>query len=415
MRMIILLILIQTFSFAQDAQLQQLIEQALKNNHQLKARMWQSKAANQLIESAGTLPDPMLSFGLMNVPVNSFAFDQEPMTGKQIAFNQAIPFPGKLSLKAKIKDLHAQKLRDTQKDTELRVIFNVKQLYFKIFYFDRALEVTQKNQRVLKNFIEIARTRYTVGKGIQQDVLKAQVEYARFFDKITTLQEKRHSLVTQLNALVDRPQSTIFKKTEVWPFKTVTLSEDSLKERLIANNPVLKSLEKSLLQSKTKVKLAKRSYWPDFNFTLAYTQRQVLQNGAGGIDYFSAGIGLKIPLYFWKKQRPQLQAQKLEQKQTQETLTAIKLQLEANLSDALQSLTKKAELIELYQKTIIPQASQSLNSAIAGYQNDQIDFLTLLNNLMVVFNYEQEYYRLLSAYYQHLAQIEYLTGKELIK
>ena len=351
----------------------------------------------------------------MNLPTNTFVFDQEPMTGKQIAFNQAVPFPGKLGLKEDISRLQAQKLKDAQKETELKVIFNVKQLYFKIFYLDRAIEVTEKNQEVLKNFIEIARTRYTVGKGIQQDVLKAQVEYARFFDRITTLKEKRQSLIAQLNALLDRPQNLTLPKTEIWDFDAFSENQDSLKKWLNEQNPILLAYEKSLQQSEAKVKLAKKNYLPDFNFTLAYTQRDVLQNGKGGIDYLSASVGLKIPLYFWKKQRPELQARQLEKSQTVEQLTDIRLRLQANLEDALQRLDKKAELIELYEKTIIPQASQSLNSAIAGYQTDKVDFLTLLNNLIVVFNYEREYYRLLSEYYQHLAQIEYLTGKQLIK
>ncbi len=415
MRFIMILLVLLSFTFAQHQQLQVLIDQALKNNPALKARGHQSKAARALVESSGALPDPTVGFGLMNLPVNSFAFDQEPMTGKQITFNQTVPFPGKLGLKKTIARLQADKTIDMQKETKLKIIYQVKTLYFKIFDLDRAIEVTEKNQIVLKNFIQIAQTRYTVGRGLQQDVLKAQVEYARFFDQLISLKEKREALTTQLNAVLNQPPNQNLAKTFIWEFKPLTVELDTLQFWLLKENPILLAWQKSIAQSNVKIHLAKKNFLPDFNVTLAYTQRDVLQSGMGGIDYFSAALGLKIPLYFWKKQKNELQASRFKKEQTSQQMFDVKNQLLSALQDAYQRANKKAELIELYKSTIIPQGSQALNSAIAAYQNDKVDFLTLLNNLMVLFKYERSFYSLISEYYQQLAKIEYLSGKQIIK
>ncbi len=415
MRLLTILLILISVSFGQQQQLQNLVERALENNPALKARGHRVQAAKELIDPAGALPDPMISLGLMNVPSNSFAFDQEPMTGKQLAFTQAIPFPGKLSLKKKLAKIEAQKATDVRGELELQIIRNVKQIYFKIFDLDRAIEVTERNQTVLKNFTQIAQTRYTVGRGIQQDVLKAQVEFARFEDRLISLKEKRAALNAQLNALLNLSQDQALEKTEIWSFEANDIPFDTLKNRLLKNNPILKAWQKNTEQSAVRVRLAKKEFLPDLTFTLAYTQREVLQSGLGGNDFLSAVVGLKIPLYFWKKQDKQLQARRFQKKESTEQFNDIKNRLLASLNDAYQRAQKKAELIQLYQATIIPQASQALNSAIASYQNDQVDFLTLLNNLMVLFNYEREYYRLISEYYQQLAQIEYLTAKQIIK
>lgn len=40
--------------------------------------------------------------------------------------------------------------------------------------------MTRKDRDLLSRFEEIARNRYTVGKGLQQDVLKAQFEVSAF-------------------------------------------------------------------------------------------------------------------------------------------------------------------------------------------------------------------------------------------
>ncbi len=412
MKFIVIVLLMVVFSSAQD--LEELIEQALQRNPALKARGHQLSAAQNFVEPAGTLPDPVLSFGLLNLPVDAFVFDQEPMSGKQIAFTQAIPFPGKLGLKKEIADLKAQQYADVWQQTRLQIILQVKQLYFQIFKLDRAIEVTERNQTVLQNFTDIAQTRYSVGKGIQQDVLKAQVEYARIAERLIELREQRASFTAQLNALLNWPADRLLPVTPVREFTEVALSFDSLKNITLKQNPLLQAWQKKKEQSTLRLRLAQKAFFPDFSLTVAYTQRDVIANKSTGVDYFSAMVGFKIPLYFWKNQRKQVAARHWQVKETDEQLNNVTNQLLAALQDAFQKTQKKVEQLQLYQTTIIPQASQALNSAIVSYQNDQVDFLTLLNNLMVLFKHEEAYYRLIGDYYLQLAQIEYLTAKPIV-
>jgi outer membrane protein TolC len=159
--------------------------------------------------------------------------------------------------------------------------------------------------------------------------------------------------------------------------------------------------------------LARKNFLPDFSISIAYTQREQLQNGLGGIDYVSGTIGLKIPVYFWRKQSKELESAKYQEKSVSYTLEDVQNRILANIADAYQRFTKQIQLIDLYRNSIIPQATQSFNSAVSGYETDKVDFLTLLNNLMVLFNYEKDYYKVLTDYYIQLAQLEYLVGKEL--
>jgi cobalt-zinc-cadmium efflux system outer membrane protein len=80
------------------------------------------------------------------------------------------------------------------------------------------------------------------------------------------------------------------------------------------------------------------------------------------------------------------------------------------LENKLTSIEKNAKLVELFKTGIIPQASQSLESAMTGYQTDKVDFLTLINNQITLFNYELEYYRVISDYNKDLASLEYIAG-----
>ena len=113
------------------------------------------------------------------------------MTGKQIALKQLFPFPGKLSLKEDISSEDAFISTANYQEYRNQIIRDLKAGYFDLFFIDKSIEITDKNRQLLKEFTEIAESKYTVGKGLQQDVLKAQVELSKMIDKLIQLKQKR--------------------------------------------------------------------------------------------------------------------------------------------------------------------------------------------------------------------------------
>ncbi|MCK5076268.1 MAG: TolC family protein [Calditrichia bacterium] len=413
----ILLVLSHTNLFSQTEQpvleLEQLVVEGIEKNPVLNASMNEFQAAKAKIPQAGSLPDPTLSFNLMNIPINSFELDQEAMTGKQLAFMQPFPFPGKLGLKEKIAEEAAKTAKYQYEENKIQLINQIKQIYYSLYYFDHAIEITTKNKTILYEFVKIAETRYSVGKGIQQDVLKAQVELSKLEDKLINLKRKRESFAANLNKILNRDAGSFVTKTGFLEFNSYTFTPDQLENQAEKNKPAFKAYQALIRKSQKGIKLAKKQYWPDFSLGIAYTQREVLQNGMGGNDFISGVFSMKVPLYFWKKQRKKVEETSLMKNKVEDIYSDIRNGVFAGIDDQLQSLKKNSELIELYKSGIIPQASQSLNSAIAGYQTDKVNFLTLLHNQIVLFNYELEYLKVLSNYYKNLTRLEALTGTNL--
>ncbi len=385
----------------------------LESNPQVKAMHDAWKASEEVVPQAGALPDPMISFNLLNLPVNTFAFDQEPMTGKQIAFIQDIPFPGKLGLKEAIAREDVMVRQAYYQETVNQLLFRAQQAYFQLYYLDRAIEITRKNAETLSQFIKIAETKYTVGKGLQQDVLRAQVEHSKMLDKLVNLQQKRRAVQASLNALLNRPQGTPVVTPQELPVSRMTISLDSLTALANANRPLFVVWEAEVRKQEKRYRLAKKGYLPDFRLGVAYTQRDALQNGNPGVDFFSGLVTVKVPLYFWRKQKKAVSEHFIRQSVVRSRYQDVKNQVFSQLESAYSSLEKNYRLIELYRDGIIPQATQSLNSAIAGYQTDKVDFLTLLNNEITLFNYQMDYYRVFSDYLTDQARLEYLTGTPL--
>lgn len=395
--------------------LDDLIGTAIEKNPQLQSLYSTTQADSTKISQSGALPDPILSLNLLNLPTNSFAFDQEPMTGKQIALRRLFPFPGKLSLKEDISTEGASISTANFLEYQNKLIQDLKLAYYDLFFIDKSIEITGKNQQLLREFTEIAESKYKVGRGLQQDVLKAQVEFSKMIDKLIQLDQQRDVKEAQLNTFLNQPVDRTLGKTVEPGFSVLGYSLDTLQIVAKLNRPLLIGWESVKKQSKLKIDLAKKDYWPNIGVFVAYTQRDELENGNPGYDFVSGGISLNIPIYSGSKQSKKVEETIFTKSMIDNRYSQVLNQVNFEIENKLTSIEKNAKLVELFKTGIIPQASQSLESAMIGYQNDKVDFLTLINNQITLFNYEMDYYRVISDYNKDVASLEYITGIQLTK
>jgi len=185
--------------------LQAALDIAVKDNPSLAAIQARSEALAAIPSQVGTLPDPVISFNSVNLPVDTFDTRQENMTQLQGGISQAIPFPGKLALREQAADYEAQAASHDVTEVRWLLLRDVKKIWWALYYLDRAIEIIHVNQDLLRQFVEIAQTKYEVGEGLQQDVLLAQLELSKLFDTELVLIGARENAEAQLNALLDIP------------------------------------------------------------------------------------------------------------------------------------------------------------------------------------------------------------------
>lgn len=408
---------ITTAGIAQTADstlvLDTLIQQVLTQNPQLQSSLQGWEASKTRISQEESLPDPTLGLNLMNLPVNSFALDQEPMTGKQISLMQSFPFPGKLSLKGDIARSESQFTLQQYRELKNQLIMKTRQAYFDLYYIDRALATVANNQELLREFVDIAETRYGVGKGIQQDVLRAQVALSKMMDREIKLRQQRESIQAQINALINESANAPLGKAVAAGPKPQKLELNALIQQADSTSPLLAAWKTAVKQSGQQVELARNDRYPDFAVGVAYTQRNELQNGMPGYDFVSAMFNVKIPLFHNKKQDKKVQETRIRQTAMEYRFQNVANTIEQKLQQSLTNLEKNRRLIDLYETGIIPQAEESLESSMAGYQNDRVDFLSLLDSELTLFEFRLDYHRFVADYHKALAELEALTGTEL--
>ena len=355
----------------------------------------------------------MLSLNLMNLPFENLGFDQEPMSGKQIMIMQGIPFPGKLNLKGQIAKSGVDIARNQYAEETNALTKNIIKTYYDLFFVDEAISTVKKNRQLLSEFLKVAEQKYAVGKGLQQDVLKAQVQLSLMTEKIINFQQKREIIKSYLNQLLNRPIDGSMGPTQKPDFKSISTQYAQLIEIAEAKRPVLIAWQNRVRRSEKKIELARKNLFPDLAITASYTQRDILQSGMGGADFLSTGISLNLPIYARSKQKQHITETQIELKSLQERYESVQQKVYQDINNGLTELNNNADLLELYRTGIVPQAAQSLESSLTGYQTDKVDFLTLISSELTLFNLELEHLRLLSAYQINIAELEFTIGASL--
>jgi outer membrane protein, heavy metal efflux system len=390
-------------------------EQAVQNNPDLAQMRARAEAMAAIPSQVSTLPDPEISFNARNLPTNTFNTSQEDMTMIGPGISQAIPFPGKLALRGEAANFEAAAALQNITEAKSWLLGNVKHTWWQIFFLDQALLIVKNNQDLLRQFVQVARTKYEVGEGLQQDVLLAQLELSGLLDQQLVLEGARRNSVAQLNALLDkeanRPVILPEKINEQLPD---IISEAALYQLAENARALLASKHESINAAQARLELARKDYYPDFKFGAFYGFRGDRSSGVDRADLLTLNMSMNIPIFLDRKQAKtvdQRNSELLQQKYAlQDEWNKVRAQISQNYSD----FQRASEQVTLFKTGIIPQARQTVASMLAGYQVNKVDFLNLVRSQITLLNHEMKYWQAFTEANQSLAQLVAAVGKEEI-
>jgi outer membrane protein TolC len=393
-----------------------LVAAALANNPELKSSRarWQMFASKE--QQAGALEDPMLMFKLQNMLVREpLVFNKDPQSAKVIGITQQLPFWGKRAIRQEIAQYEADSYKWTIEERKLELTRMVKEIYYQIWAVDKGMAIVDKNLQILTDFVTTAESKYSVGQGVQQDIYKAGVEKSRMLDMQINLRQQRQSLVANLNYLLYRPGTTPMGTIADFTLPQLAYSAEQLNQLALEKRPQIKSLLSLTNKGEASHRLAQKEFYPDFNLSFEYMIKEKVATemvSDPGYDMFTVGVTFNLPFQQGRR-RAMLAESTSETTMASEELHALKNTISFTINDTLAQLDRRRKLVELYRGGIIPQAEQSLESAIISYRVNKVDFLTLLDGRMSLFNFERELYESQAEYMMKLAQLEAVVGMEL--
>lgn len=394
--------------------LRALIDQALQANPEVKQKAHLKSAAQEAVRPAGALDDPKLSVNIVNLPVDTWSFAQEPMTNKQFALSQKVPFPGKRRLRSEVAAEQAKSEDFSYSDKVNEIRARVIQKYWDLALTYSGYDLTQRNKQFWDQVVQVAETRYSVGKGMQTDVLQAQVELGNYLNRLLQWHQRQESVQADLNALRSQPPQTPVPKPQPLHSTPFKLKLEPLLEQA-KSRPQLEAIKTLVAKQDKAVALANKDYFPDVTLGLSYGFRESLDNPqrTKQADFFSGYVQFDLPIWYGSKLNPKVREQLDRKSAAEESYRSSWDNLAAAVKDRYVKLQRLSQQITLYEQGIIPQAKQAAEASLADYSVGNLDFSRLYQNQIAAFNAELALQEYLKDFEATWAELEWLVGGEL--
>ena len=405
----------EEFTAEVELSLQAALEIALAQNQGLAGIRLQAEAAGTVPSQAGGLPDPILGFNALNLPTDTFNLDQEPMTQMQVSLTQTFPFPGERGLQREASEHDASAADMQVLEQRLRIAANTRGTWWQLAYLDQAIEIVEQNQGLMRDFVEIAQTKYSVGKGLQQDVLLAQLELSKLLNRQMPLEGMRDAAQADLNALMDRPPSQPIRPAAA--SANTNLPElppqSELLDHALGDRPLLEIEREKTEAARARLGVAKKNAYPDITVGAAYGFRDATdQTGRDLPDLVSFRVGINVPIYSSSKQNQAIEQQNYNFFARKHAFNEALRSVQADIARNYARYNASRDQVSLYGTAIIPQAQQTVSAMLSGYQVNKVDFLNVLNAQLALYNAQISYWEALSNAKQSLANLAASVGSE---
>ena len=370
-----------------------LIEIALSQDSNRKQYFAQSQAMRETGIASATLMDPKLKVGFGGLPVDSFQFDEDPMTNISVGLMQQFERGNTLDLQQKKASQQADGLALQVKARELTVANSMTQLWLELGYQQVAESVMRENRRLLVELENYVQTNYSIGKSEAQDLLNAQLQVSKLDEKLQANQQIQRRLISQLSEWLGSDwlgtqavssqtldsQGTLKATNQIdWSVlenKLATNLDSTKHYQLLMEHPLVKITDATISSNQTQVELAEQAYTPQFGVEVMYAHRQA-NNMAGepASDLVSAYLTVDIPLFTGNRQDKTLSAAQHQvgaAKSQKDTLLA---QMNAQVNALLVDKANLTQRLERYQSSLLPQTSARIRAVERGYQNNTAQF-----------------------------------------
>jgi len=395
----------------QPVKLNDLLTEAERNNPEIQAARHGWEAAQQVPTQVSTLPDPQVVFQQVSVgsPRPFAGYTNSDFAYVGLGISQDIPYPGKLRLRGEMAKKEADVTQQRYESQRRAILAGVKLAYFQLGYLAKRRTILDGDGQLLQQVELAAEARYRNGLGNQQDVLQAQLERTKLLREITSNQLEAGKMQAEIKQLLNRSQSSADIETAELSETAGAYTYDQLLTAANANNPEIASAQKMVERQGLQIDLAKKDFYPDFNLQYMWQRTDPSQYRA----YYVFSLGVRIPIYHGRRQRPELAMAEAEQGRAKSEQEAQSQQIAFRLRQQFLGTEKLAELLKIYREGLIPQARAGLQAGMAAYQSNRQDFQALLASFLDVLKFDEEYWQTLSEHEAALAQIEEATGLSL--
>jgi len=382
-------------------EVESLVADVLAVNPDIRAAAAAWRAAAQRYPQEVSLDDPMIGF---MIGPGSWGSD-EVEEAYMLEASQKLPWPGKRQLRGDIARAAANAAYFDVGEQRLRIAEATRLAYYQYYLAHRQLAVLAESTELLRDFREIARSRYEAATVEQQDVLLADVELAEQQRRLLELTRQERVARARINTLLLAPPDAPLPPPPAMLSTTDALPPaEQLRELALAQRPELAAQAARIRAERYAAALACKEFYPDLEFVTRYDafwQEEPLRP--------MVGMNLNVPLYKQKRWAAVSEARaRIAKEQADFDVKTVEIAFE--VEQTYRRVEESQQTVRVFEKSILPTARHSIDAARASYLAGRLDFLRLVESQRQLLALQDRYYEAVADYQQRLAELERLVG-----
>jgi len=401
-----------------------LVNEALRNNRQLKSLEQKVRSAGYKSESVGYLPPPTLGIEFQQVPFK----DPNPFNqalSQNLSFSQMFMVGGKLSSMSEAEKQNVPIAQSEYDIIKQKLIAEVKEEYYKIWMYEHHGDLRGENIIILRDLLSRAENFYKVNKASYSDMLLLRAELESYKTDLNVLNNQAKSEVYKMNNLLGRDISdTNIMVKHGLNIDTLSQSSIELEYSLLDNNPSLKKMGSMIKMSELEIYANNKELIPDImvqgmvmrmprGMILTTKSDPMMMNGLGETEYmYSIMASITLPFMPWSSGRITSKEQELEA-----DISGLSLERKSMLGDmlaelnaSLKKLESKKEQVRLYENEVLPLYRQTFEAQLGEYRNSRLNINSLIETMRTILNKEEALAEVKMEYEMTLADIYMMAG-----
>ncbi len=381
-------------------QLETLINDALKNNLEIKKFDYQHKIASEKIHEVNSLPNTEFNLGVMAISPEM----NMPMQRFKVSVMQMLPWFGTISARKNYATTLAEAEFVEVTIAKRKLVLSVSQLYYQLYEINAKQKVLDKSIELLKHYERLALTALEVSKASAVDVLKLQIRQNELNQEKAVLIQQYNGIQAAINSKLNRSYNT---KVTIESSPEIP-EEDTLYEyETLALNPELLKYDKLYQSVELSELLNQKEKKPMIGVGLEYINQE--SNGmitSPFKDMIMPMVSITLPI-FNKKYTSQTKQNELQKKvlqfQKDDRLNGLK----ADLSKAI-SLRNQSRIKFNTQSKNLKQAKNVEEIILKKYETGTINFNDILDIQELQLKFQINQIEAIKTYYLQTTIINYL-------
>ncbi|MCI0506458.1 MAG: TolC family protein [Gammaproteobacteria bacterium] len=381
---------------------------ALRNDTAAKKARAQQESFTQQSVAANTWPDPKLDFGIANISANTLDFQKEPMTQAVIGLTQAFPPWGAVGAKSRQMQSMADAMSHEARNNRLMTLIGVRKSWLDVYLEFQSIQLIKESLEVFGQFINVTQFQYRVGRGNQQDVIRAQLEQNLLEDQLRNTESQHDSAMATLARWLGTEQISQQLDMQFPAFSKLPPEQEILSN--LENHPSVMVRKMRVTAAENGVNYASSQRRPGWALRVQYGYRAEDNFGQPRDDMLSALVSIDLPLFTNNRQDRMIAAGTSDVMASKQDLDEWRREIRLRYEKNAAVYNRFNERVKLYQGSVLPNAKQNSEASLNAYKSGVTDFDMLVRARLTELKSQLQYLKLNVERAKAQVELLYLTG-----